>query len=505
MLKNIFNSLIFATLLFSVSAGISQTPTETPPPPSAPPTLTIPEVRETVLPNGLTVAIIEKRGLPLVTASLLIKSGANDEENRNAGLADMTANLLLKGTSFRTATQIAEQIEFLGASISSGAGWDSSSISINTMKSNLGRALAIMSDVTLRPSFPEKEIQLLKKQELDGFNVSLKQPGALLNYVSSIYSFGEHLSGGTPETVKSISRDGVVKFHREHYRPENSVLIFTGDISDEQAFRYAKLFFGGWEGTPDSKEKNEVRTPAVSQRKDVPLIRRILVIDLPDSGQAAVGYTKRIDEGRTICTSEFGNCATSDIYDAATVLNSVLGGGYSSRLNQEIRLKRGLSYGAGSGFSWRRSASNFRASAQTKNESAGEVAELLKIELEKLRKSGVSLTELVPRKAVVTGSFGRSLQTNDGLASQVSNLYLYNIKPDELNSYMNNINAISEDAVKEIAMNKITGGDIIIVGDSKLFMEDLQKRFSNQTIEVIRSSSLDLNSKTLRRESKILQ
>ena len=507
MIKDIKSKLILfvgGLLLVSQANVFGQTPSETPPPPSAPPTVNIPEVKEMKLPNGLKVVVVQRRGIPLVNASLLIRSGANVENQREAGLANMTAALLTKGTANLTATEIAEQIEFLGASIASGAGWSSSSISVNAMNTSLGRVLSLMSDSAIRPAFPAKEITLLKKQALDGFNVSLKQPGSLLSYVASRYTFNEHLSGGTPQTIKRHKRKSVVGFHRENYRPDNAVLIFTGDISEKTAFGFAKLFFGGWQNssiTNINEAPENFRETTLTEAPEK-IVGRMLVVDLPKSGQAAVGYAKRLDEGRILCESEdtiSNNCLTSSIYYPASVLNSVLGGGYSSRLNQEIRLKRGLSYGAGSGFSWRDWETNFRASAQTKNESAAQVAELIKIELDNLAKTSVSDKEMVPRKAVLTGGFGRGLQTNSGLAGRLRDLYLHNISTAELNSYMNKVNAVSDKSIKEFARTKLWGGDIIIVGDSKLFIDDLQKRFPNQTIEVIKASDIDLNSANLRK------
>ena len=486
----------FALFLFPFTLN-GQTPTETPPPPFDPPTVNVPAVQETTLDNGLRVAVIQKRGLPLVTASLLVKAGARNEEESEAGLANMTGALLIKGTENRSATAISEEIEFLGGRINSGAGWNSSSITINVMKKSLGRALSIMADSALRSNFPDSEIKLLKKQALDGFNVSLKQPGALLSYVSTRYAFGEHLSSGTPKSISKLGRDSVERFHDRYYRPENSVLIFTGDITGAQAFRYAKLFFGGWERGSNRRTILGAARGATDAKTNEAIIKRLVVIDLPDSGQAAVGFAKRIGTGRTACNPRA--CLPSDIYYPATVLNSVLGGGYSARLNQEIRLKRGLSYGARSRFSWRDNGTNFFATTQTKNESAAQVAELIKLEIEKLASTDISNDEMLPRKAVVTGSFGRGMQTNNGLAGVLRDLYLYQINPDELNSYMSNVNKISDTEIKNFASGNLLGGDMIIVGDSKVFMDDLQKRFPNQTIEVIKANALDLNSKTLRR------
>lgn len=480
---------VISLLLFVLSFNaFAQTPKETPPPPSEPPTLSIPEVKEMTLENGLKVAVVQKTGLPLVTVSLLVKCGADCEPDSKAGLANMTANLLIKGTKYRTATDIAEQIDFLGGSLNSGVGWNSSTVTLNVLKDKLGKSLSIMSDSVIRPAFPAKEVQLAKKQTLDGFKVSLKQPGTLLAYVASRYTYKEHPSVGTTKTIGKITRKDIVGFHKTKYTPTNSVLIFTGDISPDQANRFAKLFFGSWTGKREPQKTLASVADSLSKRPAT--IKRMLVVDLPNSGQAAVGFANKLGFGRKNSTTK---------YFPASVLNSVLGGGYSARLNQEIRLKRGLSYGARSGFSWRADETNFNANTQTKNESAAQVAELIKIEINKLANDSIKETELIPRKAVITGGFGRGLQTNNGLAARLRDLYLYDLSPNELNSFMNNVRNVSDQQIKDFASNNLLGGDMIIVGDAKMFMEDLKKRFPNQKIEVIKASDLNLNSSNLKK------
>jgi zinc protease len=214
-----------------------------------------------------------------------------------------------------------------------------------------------------------------------------------------------------------------------------------------------------------------------------------LVIDLPNSGQSSVNYAVSISKlGRN----------TKDFY-TASVLNSLLGGGYSSRLNQEIRIKRGLSYGAGSTFTWRMGTANFGTRTQTKNESAAEVAELVLAELKKLSESSVPEPELVPRKSVLTGNFGRSLETTNGLAGAIADLYSFGIPTGELNSYMTRVNAVADPQIREFATKNMPGGDIIIVGDYSVFKDDLAKRFPGMKVDVIKSDALDLNSLSSRK------
>jgi zinc protease len=475
------SAVIFLSFAFSVFAQ------ETPPKPSAPKIVKVPVVKEKKLANGLTVAVVERKNVPLVTVQLLVKSGASSEQMTQAGLANMTASLLTKGTKTRNATEIAELMEFLGGSINTGAGWNSSSVTVNIMSDKLQQAMGVMSDVVLNPTFKQEELDLLKSQTLDNLVYNLKQPGFLANYVASRYSFSEHPAGGTPASIENISQVDIIAFHKNNFNPQNAVLIFTGDITAVQANALAQKFFGNWK-KPESiaSRKKNLSVIQVEPRQTMP--KRILVVDLPNSGQASVNYLNRVFVGRS----------GRDFYPAS-VLNSVLGGGYSARLNQEIRIKRGLSYGAGSSFAWRTNETNFGTRTQTKNESAAEVAELVLAEVRKLTDSSVSSDELSPRKLVLTGDFGRDLETTQGLAGAVSELYSFDIPTSELNAYMKNVQTVSDAQIRDFAKGNILGGDLVIVGDYAIFKDDLKKRFPNRQIDVIKADELDLSKTNLRK------
>lgn len=495
--------LINFLCILSVFTVSSFAQTETPPTPSAPRSAKVPAVVEKKLPNGLKVAVVERKNVPLVTVQLLIRSGANFEKIEKSGLANITASMLTKGTRTRSASQIAEQMEFLGGSINTGAGWNNSVVTISVMSDKLDAAMAIMSDVVLNPKFDQKELDLLKSQTLDGLAYNLKQPGFLANYVASKYSFEEHPAGGTPETINKISSKDVVQFKKENYLPGNAVLIFTGDISSIRAYALAKRSFGSWRKGIQTPEMDGPLPPKVAKVNaktdaDNSIVKRMLVVDLPNSGQASVNYASRNFNGRIDGFSD-NKSISSKMYYPANVLNSVLGGGYSSRLNQEIRIKRGLSYGAGSSFSWRNLASNFSTRTQTKNESAAEVAELVLAELKRLTDSSIPANELAPRKLVLTGDFGRDLETTGGLAERVAELYGFDLPTSELNSFISNVQAVTDAQIKDFASKNLKGGDIIIVGDYSVFKDDLAKRFPNMKIDVIKADELDLSKDNLRK------
>jgi zinc protease len=401
--------------------------------------------------NGMTVAVVEKRSVPLVTVLLLVKKGASSEEPSKAGLANLTASMLTKGTTTRTATQIAEEIEFLGGSINSGATWNSSNVAVTVTSDKLEQAVSILADVVLNPAFKQEELDLLRSQALDGLTYNLKQPGFLATYVASKFSFSEHPAEGTPASLAGITREDVVGFHRTHFDPRNTVLIFTGDVTSAKASSLAEKVFGGWKsGANASGAKATASTAKGGAAASAPLFKRLLVIDLPNSGQASVNFVKPVSTGRT---------QGSKAYYPASVLNSLLGGGYSSRLNQEIRIKRGLSYGAGSSFAWRSATTNFGTRTQTKNESAGEVAELV-----------------------------------------LADLYGFGLPTAELNAYAGSVNAVTDAQIREFAKSYLVGGDIIIVGDYAKFKDDIAKRFPGVAVDVIKASELDLSTATLRKQ-----
>ena len=481
-------ALLFFAILFSATCAFAQAPQATPPPPTAPHSVAFPKPSEKTLPNGLRVVVVQRSQMPLVTAQLLIKSGGEVDPSELSGAADMTAALLTRGTTTKSATQIAEAIEALGGSLNSGAGWDSSTITTGVMSSRIGPALEILADVLRNPTFKDDEIDRLRRQYLNGLRVSLGTPGTIARFVAArvVYRdapYGHPLSG-TPESLPRIKRDDIVKLHDTFYRPDNAVLIIGGDITPENGFALAQKYLGEWPKPVTELPRMAITTPASE-----PGNRRVLVIDKPDAGQTAVLATRS------------GINRDSPEYFRGIVANSVLNG-YSGRLNWEIRVKRGLSYGAGSGLDMRRWAGSFNASAQTKNESGAEVASLTIAEISKLATGDLPDTELTPRKASLIGGFARGMETTGGLVAQVSSLALYGVSLDEINRYVTSVQAIKAADVKSFAATRLSADStsVIVVGDAKKFLPALHKEFSQ--FEVIPAAELDLNSAGLRKPAK---
>ena len=473
-------------LCFSPSAVVrAQTPQATPPPPATPRSVQFPKPVEKTLPNGLRVIVIDRPGTPLVTAQLVIKNGGEVDPPELAGLGNMLADLVTKGTEKRSATQIAEEVEALGGTLYSSARWDSSRIGVDVMSPKIGPAIDILADVVRRPTFKAEEIDRLRQQTLDDLTVELGEPGSIARYVASRVIFGDAPYGqplaGTTESITRISRDDFLKYHQRWYRPDNAILVLGGDIRARNAFTLAQRYFGDW-------KKPAVALPALPAPKAVAAVGpRVVVVDKPDAGQAAV------------LAARTGIERSNPDYYRGLVTNSVLSG-YSGRLNQEIRIKRGLSYGAGSQLDTRRNVGPFVASAQTKNPSAAQVVDLLLGEVSRLATEPVPDIELNPRKAVVVGNFARGLETNSGLAAQVASLAIYGISFNEINRYIGNVQSITASDVQGFAGSHLDAKttNVVVVGNSKEFLPELRQKYPQ--VEVIPMAELDLNTALLRKK-----
>ena len=495
-LKTILSLSLFSLAFFAAVA----TAQETPPAPGSPKPVVVPAVKQKKLPNGLTVAVAERKGVPLVAVQLMVGTGSTYEEMETAGLVKTSLDLLTKGTKTRNATKIANDVELLGGNLSTNVGMDFSGISLNVTSDKIAQGLEVLSDVVLHPTFPQAEIDLAKSQALDELKYNLKQPGFLASYVATAYSFYVSPMGGTPQSLSALKRKDILEFYRDSFLPDRATLIFVGDIDAKTAFALAQTKFGMWKSPPPELSTGPIAsiTASVSENKrreqEQPLLKRILVIDLPKSGQAAVSFARHMGYAGNITWDDKRNAGKiSDTFFPGIVFDSILGGGYSSRLNMEIRIKRGLSYGAGSSINWRAYDSRFSARAQTKNESAAEVAELLIDQLESLQKSDAETAELRSRQAALIGTFSRRIETNSGLLSAISELYSNWLDSSELNAYLANVEAIDLKDVREFAAQNLNGGDLIIVGDYSIFKDDLTKRFPKMSIEVIKADDLDIS------------
>ena len=453
-----------------------------PPPPARPLPSALPQPVEVRLANGMRLVTVSRPGLPIVTAALVATGGAATDPAARAGAAGLTSELLTKGTRTRSATEIARQVESLGGAIGSGVDRDGATVTLTVKSDQIDRALPILADVAISPAFAAAEIERARTQAVDGVQVALKDPAQLAGLVANRAVFGAGPYGapmtGTPESLKALTRDDIVRSYGRTWQPATTTLIMVGDVTPARARALAEAQFAAW--------RPEVIVSSDDRSRQAPA-PRVIVVDMPAAGQAGVVVARP------------ALARSDERYYPLALGNTVLGGGFSSRLNQEIRIKRGLAYGAGSSLSARRSGGIVAARTQTKNPTADEAVQLIAAEMARMGAAPVPAAELDTRKAVLVGGFGRTVETTDGLADIIGDYVVQGVSLSELGRYTAKVQGVNLTAVQRAATTLLDpkGASIVVVGDAKQFIEPLRKAYPN--VEVIPEAALDLNTATLRR------
>ena len=455
-----------------------------PPAPGPEVTTLLPEPAVERLANGLTLITVTRGDLPLATAVLVGAQGAAADPAGKAGLARLTAQLATKGTATRSASQIAQAVEALGGSIGAGADYDSATIALTVKADQLTPAMTILADVARNPAFAAAEIERQRAITIDEVSVDLQDPGVLARVVANRALFGTGAYGqpvtGTPASLKAVARDDVVATSRRAFTPAGSTLVLTGAISPGEGRALAQRYFGDWSGPAAPPQQRPVAGGSAPGR--------VVVVDMPGAGQAAVAVIRP------------GIARSDPLFYPTLVANNVLGGGYSSRLNQEIRIKRGLAYGASSALEARRQPGPVIAASQTKNESAPQVLGLILAEMQRLGAQPIPIAELGARKAVLNGNFGRSLETTSGLATLIANFVARGVTPDEIARYEGAVRAVTPEQAGAAAKSIFgaAGGTMVIVGDSRQFLDQLRRERGD--VMVIPIGDLDLDGATLNKK-----
>jgi zinc protease len=450
----------WATILAALCIGLAASASRaqdyaTAPMPGPPRPLTIDAPIEQRLSNGLRVVLARRPGVQIVTAQLVVLSGAEADPPRLAGLASMTAALLTKGTRHHSAPALARAAESLGGALDSSAGWHESEVAITVTVPQLDAALALVAETVREARFAPAELERLRLQLLDDLKVEYARPETLAALAAQRLVFGRgaygHPAGGTPGSLRRIGRADLLALHAEYYRPDNSVLVLAGDLDADAALTLARRHFGSWRAAP-----RRIATPAATVADEAPTTTA--VIEMPQAGQAAIVLAvplPRLGPDRA----------------TAAVMNEVLGGGYSSRLNQEIRIHRGLSYGVHSGIDARLEGAALRVAIQTKNESAAEVVALLQAELDRLGAQPVGATELAARRAALIGDFGRGLETTAGLGAAVKALIVAGLAPTDLPNRIAALGAVTADQIQHYAAAHLgaTRRRVVVAGEAPQF------------------------------------
>jgi zinc protease len=424
-----------------------------PPTLGAPPSLNLPQITTRELPNGLKIVVIEQHELPVADIVLEVRTGGEADPQGKMGTAALVAAMLTEGTTTRSALQIADQAAYLGVQLNASSGWEQSSVSLHTPTAQLDSALALFGDVALRPSFPTADLERVRKVRLTALQQVRDRGPAIADRAFASAVFGEqHPYGrplaGTEGSVASISRDDLQRFYTTYFRPNNATLLAVGDVRPDDVERRARELFGAWpRGTVPATP-----TSTASKAKGT----TVVLVDKPGAAQSSFRL------------GGIGAPRSTTDYFAIQVMNTVLGGAFTSRLNQNLRETHGYTYGAGSGFGLRRSAGPVIASAEivtAKTDSA--LIEFIK-ELRGIRDT-VPADELAKAKRYLQLGLPANFETTGGIAGEFLPLLTYGIPLDFYSTAVQQYGAVTQADVQRVARQYIDPDKltIVIVGDRK--------------------------------------
>jgi zinc protease len=430
------------------------------PKPGANPKFALPPIEKAKLANGLDVWLVRQTELPIVSMNLVIKSGSTADPSGKLGIADYTADLLNKGTKTRNAVEIANQAQGIGSNVGAGAGWDSTNVSTTTLTKHLDKALELYADVVVNPTFPEAELNPIKQRAVIGLAQRKTNANAIANIAFNSVLYGkDHPYGqaSSETSIKAITRDDLVKFYETYYRPNNATLIVVGDVQMSDLQPKLETAFANWKAASVPETKIPAATNVAKPG--------IYLVDRPGSAQSV------------ITIGQIGVSRDNPDFVPLSVMNSILGGQFTSRVNLNLREEKGYTYGARSGFSFRRGAGPFSASADVQTAVTKEsVAEFMK-ELNGIRGAiPVTEKELEYNKQSIIRRFPQGFETNGQISGQLSNLLIYGLPDTYFNDYIAKVNAVTVADVNRVANKYLDPSNmaIVIVGDKSVIEGKLQ-------------------------------
>ncbi len=400
-----------------------------------------------VLVNGMVLLLSEKHDIPMVTMNIVVKAGNTAAPDDKPGLASVTASLLIQGTTRRTAAQISEEIDFIGGSLTTAGGDDFSSASLRVLKKDLKTGLELLSDILIHPLFEQKEIDRKIKAMLAEIQRQKDEPSVIAREIFKKTVFGRHPYGVTGDDMAAylpkLTRNDLLAFHASHYGPENAIIAVVGDVTEREIVKLLNDSFKQW--------RRKKQTPRVN----------------PEPPVLDAVFIKKIDKDITqanIILGHLGTTRTNPDYYALLVMNYILGGGgFSSRLMDNIRDNKGLAYDVHSALSAQKEPGDFSITIQTKNESANLVIEESLGEIRRIQTFSVSDKELADAKAYLTGSFPMRMDTYAKIAAILTSIEIYGLGLDYPSQYQALISSISKDDILRVAKKYLHPDKIVIV------------------------------------------
>jgi zinc protease len=426
------------------------------------PELDLPEIQSFTLTNGLRVHVVELHALPVVQIDLVVLSGAAAEAPSSAGVADLAADMLDEGTLTRGALELAESLEYLGARLSTGAGWDASFVELHAPVARVDSAVALMAEVALQPAFPAEELARKRKERLTAFLLARDVPAALASVAqaAALYPGGHRYHarvGGTAETVARLGRQDLEDFYRRHYAPDNAALIVVGDVTAGDIRLRLEAVFGSWRARVQGRNPL-ANAPQVERT-------RIVLVDRPGSEQSEIRLVR------------LGPPRSTEDYVQLVVTNTLLGGTFSSRLNQNLREAHGYVYHAGSAFDFRAGPGPFMAGAAAQTAvTDSAVVEFLR-ELRRIRDERPADEEVEKAKRYVALSFPAEFETTTDVAARIAELVIYQLPGDFYDTFVEDVNGVTADDVQAAARSYLDPESVVIVvvGDAAKIRPGLER------------------------------
>ncbi len=417
------------------------------------PELNLPKIQKRALSNGLAVWLIESHEVPLAQVNLLIEAGSSDDPTGKPGVASLAAAMLDEGTAGRSSLEIADAVDFLGAVLQTSSSFDASSIRLNVPVARLADALPIMADVALRPTFPQQDLERLRQERLTSLLQARDDPASIASIAFSRTLFGPvHRYGtgaiGTPGALKGVTADDLRAFHAAYYAPSSATLVVVGDVRMDAVLPLLEQHFAAWKGT----SKARAMVPVAPQRAR----REIYIVDKPgaEQSQVRIGW--------------IGVPRSTPDYFTLVVLNTVLGGSFTSRLNQNLRETHGYAYGATSAFDMRLSAGPFVAAAGVQTDKTAEAVREFFNELGGIQKP-IPAEELAKAKNYLALGFPADFETTGDLSRRIEEMIVHDLPEDYFERYVARIQAVTPAAVQKAAATYLQPDKflVIVVGDAK--------------------------------------
>jgi len=420
-----------------------------------------PRVHRRRLANGLDILVCETRQFPVVTADLMLDAGGLAEPADRAGVAAMTSALLESGAGTMDAEAIAERVDSLGLSLDSGVSWDTGQTGFTCLRARLEPGFELLADLVRRPAFPASEAERVRDERLSTIQQRRGTPSSVVDEAHSRWIFAPGTAfarplGGMIRTVRAVDRDEIAAFHAARYRASGATLVAAGDVSVDEVVALAERWFGDWAGEGEPAPAAVVK-PRLGETT-------IVVVDRPGAVQSEI----RI--------GHVGIERTAPDYAAVTVMNAILGGTFSSRLNLNLRERLGYTYGVSSSFASRRQEGTFSMSTAVQTEvTAHSVSEMLR-DMREIREAPVSGAELDDARNFLAGVFPLGLQTTDGVAGKLTSIASYGLPDDYYDHYRDQLLAVTAADVQDAAQRRLwpDRAAVVIAGDAEKIRSELE-------------------------------